>query len=330
MHKITQNLKMAAIRRLLFFLYIIICIDSSAQIVDFSQVFTNYIYLNPAFVGNTSCPHIFTSFRNKNSFSDGYTSAYASYDMALGRTSSSMGLSFLQDIQDNVFYETELLAIYARMFQLQKHLFMTTSLAAGYVHSSTNYGSLIFPDMIDVFQENMGTTGENTDVYKKNDFNSEFGLLVYNEIFYAGITIKNLQGNISNFNKTENLFPRTFSFHGMAKFSTTKAFTQKYLIWFYPHVNIVIGGTSSYAQLGLVLQKWMLQFGGAYRQNLPCNAKSFTFFIGVVEKKFRFAYNCDMTINSSKRIGSHEVSLGYQFDCREKKKKFEAVKAPTF
>lgn len=104
----------------------------------------------------------------------------------------------------------------------------------------------------------------------------------------------------------------------------------RYLIWLYPHVNVVIGGTSSYAQLGLILQKWMIQLGGAYRQNFPTNANSFSIFVGVVEKKFRFAYNCDMTINSIKRVGAHEVSLGYQFDCRTKKKKFEAVKAPTF
>ncbi len=302
----------------------------SAQIVDFSQMYNNYVYLNPAFVGNTSCPHVFTSFRNKDSFSEGYTSAYLSYDMEIGKSGSSFGMSFLQDFQSSVYSESELLAIYAKTFQLQKKLFLSASLAGGYVHRSVSGANLIFPDMLDVFQETVSGTGEDLTTIKHNNFNSELGVLLYNDIFYAGMTVKNLQGNVTDFDKQQNAFPRVVSLHGMAKFSTTKAFMLKYLIWFYPHVNVVLGGTSSYAQLGLILQKWMVQCGGAYRQNLPFNAKTFSFFIGVVEKKFRFAYNCDMTINSSKRIGSHEVSFGYQFDCREKKKKFEAVKAPTF
>lgn len=321
---------MKALRRILFSLHIFVCMEVGAQIVDFSQMYNNYVYLNPAFVGNTSCPHIFTSFRNKYSFSDGFTSAYLSFDMELGKSNSSFGVSFLQDFQSSVFSETELLAIYAKSFQLQKKLFLSTSLAGGYVHKSVSYSNLVFPNMLDVFQENIGDSGEDLSSLKRNDFNSELGLLLYNDVFYAGMTVKNLQGNVTDFNKQQNAFPRILSLHGMAKFSTTKAFMLKYLIWFYPHVNIVIGGTSSYAQMGLILQKWMVQCGGAYRQNFPLNAKTFSFFIGVVEKKFRFAYNCDMTINSSKRIGSHEVSFGYQFDCREKKKKFEAVKAPTF
>ena len=138
-----------------------------------------------------------------------------------------------------------------------------------------------------------------------------------------------MQGNITEENKKCNFFPRIFSFHSLGRFSTTKAYTQQYRIWFYPHVNLVVSNVSSYAQLGLVLQKWMVQAGGGYRQNFSKNANSFTFFVGVVQKKFRFAYSCDVTRNTTRKFDTHEVSLGYQFDCREKKKKFEAVKAPT-
>ena len=324
-------MKHIAKRTLLFLLYIVICVtESSAQIVDFSQVYTNYVYLNPAFVGVYSCPNVYTSFRTKNSLSGGYNSEYVSFDMELNKSNSAIGVSLLHDMQDNVFNQTQLLTMYAHMFQVQKRLYVALSMAAGYSYASTDYSNLVFSDMLNVFQDGVTPTGEDLTKKVRHNFNSEMGALVYNDMFYSGITIKNLQGNITENNKNENLFPRIFSFHSMAKFSTTKAFTQKYLIWFYPHVNVVVGGTSSYAQLGLILQKWMVQFGGAYRQNIPMNANSFTIFIGIVEKKFRFAYNCVMTNNSTKLIGTHEVSLSYQFDCREKKKKYEAVKAPTF
>ncbi len=301
-----------------------------AQIADFSQIYNNYVYLNPAFVGTTSCPHLFTSFRTKDLAGSSYNSAFLSFDMDLKQDYGSVGGTFLQDNQSNIFSETQLMAVYAKTFQLRKKLFMNAALSAGYLYGATNYSNLVFSDMLNVFDEGTTATGEDLDKIVRHNFNSELGVLFYNEMFYAGMTIKNLQGNISDDNKNVNLLPRIVSFHAMGKFSTTKAYMLRYLIWLYPHVNVVIGGTSSYAQLGLILQKWMIQLGGAYRQNFPTNANSFSIFVGVVEKKFRFAYNCDMTINSIKRVGAHEVSLGYQFDCRTKKKKFEAVKAPTF
>lgn len=299
-----------------------------AQIADFTQIFNNYVYLNPAFVGTTDCPHVFTSYRSKDYSMGNYSSAYCSFDMGLQKQNSSVGASLLQDSQYKTFRETELLGIYAHSFQIKKNLFVDAALAMGYVYGTTDFSRFIFSDMLNVFADEVGVTGENIEKKTRHNFNSEMGVLLYNDIFYAGMTIKNLQGNISVTNK--NLFPRIVSFHGMAKFSTTKAYMKRYLIWFYPHINMVIGGSSSYTQLGLILQKWAVQFGGAYRQNLDWNENSLSFFVGVVEKKFRFAYNCDMTRNSIKRIGTHEVSFGYQFDCREKKKKFEAVKAPTF
>lgn len=324
-------MKHIAKRTILFLLYIVISVtESSAQIVDFSQFYTNYVYLNPAFVGVHSCPNVYTSFRSNKSLTEGYNSAYISYDMALKKANSGWGISLLQDIQDNVFNQTQLLTMYSHMFQVQKRLYLALSMGAGYVYGVTDYSNLVFSDMLNVFQEGVNSTGEDLTKIVHHNFNSEMGVLLYNDVFYSGITIKNLQGNVTEKNKNENLFPRIFSFHGMAKFSTTKAFTQRYLIWFYPHVNVVVGGTSSYAQVGLILQKWMIQFGGAYRQNVPLNANSLGIFVGVVEKKFRFAYNCVMTNNSIKKIGTHEVSLSYQFDCREKKKKYEAIKAPTF
>lgn len=301
-----------------------------AQVTDFSQGYNNYIYLNPAFVGTTSCPHFFSSFRSKNFSQGAYNSAYLSFDMATQKDSESFGFSLLQDGQYGVFHETECLAIYAHTFQIQKYLFMKASLAAGYVFGSTDYSELVFPDMLNVYSDSHSSTGEYLARETRHDFNTEMGVLLYNKFFYAGMTIKNLQGNITAYNKNHNIFPRIFSFHGMAKFSTTKAYMKRYLIDIYPIVNVVVGRNSSYAQMGVILQKWMVQFGGAYRQNLPRAENSLSFFVGVVEKKFRFAYNCDMTRNSSKQFDTHEISFGYQFDCREKKKKYEAVKAPTF
>lgn len=314
----------------LIFVYILLCMQISyAQIVDFSQVFTNYVYLNPSFVGSTSCPNVYSSFRTRNLSEKSYNSAYVSFDVELNEKFGSVGASLLQDFQSDVFKETAFMAIYAKTFQIRRYLYMNASLAAGYVYGATDYSNLIYSDMLNVFGEGFLATGEDMERIVRHNFNTEMGILLYNDNFFAGVSIKNLQGNITEENKKCNFFPRIFSFHSLGRFSTTKAYTQQYRIWFYPHVNLVVSNVSSYAQLGLVLQKWMVQAGGGYRQNFSKNANSFTFFVGVVQKKFRFAYSCDVTRNTTRKFDTHEVSLGYQFDCREKKKKFEAVKAPT-
>lgn len=85
-------------------------------------------------------------------------------------------------------------------------------------------------------------------------------------------------------------------------------------------------------QSNIIITLNQLQTGVGYRQNFPVSNESFVFFVGFVEKKYKFAYNCDVEIKS--KIGgnfkTHEISFSYQFDCVGKRKKYGAVKAPGY
>jgi len=47
---------------------------------------------------------------------------------------------------------------------------------------------------------------------------------------------------------------------------------------------------------------------------------------------FKFGYSYDITVSalSNSTGGSHELSLGFQFECRPKKKRFRAISCPSF
>ena len=304
-----------------------------AQIPDFSQSHTNLIYSNPAFAGIYNCPHAYTSYRTKYaSIAGGYSTNFISFDMYMSAIKSDIGAYVIHDIQNSIFYSTLFQGIYAKEFQLRKKLFLKTALAGGVVQTRIQTQHLVFSDMLHPFSDDFEQTKE--EFFDKNKwyFPIEPAFLVYSDNFFCGITIKNLQAKQREKNIENSSLQRVYSLYGGTEFSTTKAFTKRYLVTMHPYVNVTLSEMFSYTQFGMIAQKGRVQFGGGYRQNLPFDAESFEVFVGFFEKKFKFAYNCDISINSyiKNNCNSHEISLSYEFDCIAKRKKYEAVKAPLF
>ncbi len=306
---------------------------SYAQTPDFSQSHTNYIYTNPAFAGITNCPHAYTSYRTRYASIDGgYASNFISFDMYVSQLKSDIGFYFIHDIQNSIYYSTLFQGIYAKEFQIRKKLFFKTALSFGVVQTKIQTKNLVFSDMLNPFSEDLEQTNEVFFDEKSLFGTVEPAFLLYSDNFFAGVTAKHIQSVFGkNHSKNYPLEPVILLYAG-TEFSTTKAFTKKYLIVMYPYVHVTISPLVSYTQIGMIAQKGRIQFGGGYRQNLPVDAESFEVFVGFFEKKFKFAYNCDVSINSyiKNNFNSHEVSLSYNFDCITKRKKYEAVKAPLF
>lgn len=304
-----------------------------AQNPDFSQSHTNYIYTNPAFAGIKNCPHVYTSYRTRYSSIDGgYATNFISFDMYLSSMKSDVGVFLIHDIQNSVYYSTVFQGIYAKEFQIRKKLFFKTALSGGVVQTRLQTNNLIFSDMLNPFSSDFERTKEEIESYNSTNFTIEPAFLMYSDKFFGGITLKHAQAFFSK-NSDENYpLQQVISLHAGTEFSTTKAFTKRYLITIFPYCSVTFSDRYSYTQFGMNFQKHRIQFGGGFRQNLPIDAESFHFFVGFFEKKFKFAYNCDISINSyiKNNLNSHEISFSYDFDCIAKRKKYEAVKAPLF
>ena len=59
---------------------------------------------------------------------------------------------------------------------------------------------------------------------------------------------------------------------------------------------------------------------------------SFIGLVGIQQGIFKFGYSYDITVSklANASAGSHELSLGLQFACHPKKKRFRTLKCPSF
>ncbi|MDR1760908.1 MAG: type IX secretion system membrane protein PorP/SprF, partial [Bacteroidales bacterium] len=220
-------------------------------------------------------------------------------------------------------------AIFAKDILITKGVMFKYGLSLGYFYSMINREKLIFSDMLNPFSPEIGTSGEELGMQKQHLYDIEPCVLLYSYNAYIGVTAKHIQEYFKK-NTLNSPFHSTISIHAGGYFETSRGATRKYLYQFYPHLNVCIAPSSSFTQLGMIVQKNIFEFGLAFRENFSFNTESFIFFIGLVQKKYKFAYNCDITLNSRKRNywNTHEVSFSYIFDCKEKRKKLGAVESP--
>jgi type IX secretion system PorP/SprF family membrane protein len=75
-----------------------------------------------------------------------------------------------------------------------------------------------------------------------------------------------------------------------------------------------------------------LWYRGNFGKENFISSDSFIALIGIQKGIFKFGYSYDVTVSSLSNStgGSHELSLGFQFECRPKKKRFRAISCPSF
>ncbi len=306
---------------------------AQAQSTDFTQSFTNYVYVNPAMAGAMHCPRLYTSYRYKKYLEDvTYSSNYASFDMFLAPINSDIAISFISDIDSRRNLKTSFYGVLAQEFKLKEKLYFKAGVSIGGGIFEANSAGLIFPDMLDPLLGIYKESSEQFFYYTKFFFDSEVGVMFFNKDFFSGLTIKHINHvSLSDKKKLRPYVPQ-LSLQVGTKHATNNGFAGKRLFVFYPHLNITTSIVGTYIQLGAIVQKEKLNFGLGYRQNLPIKGESFIIFVGFVEKKFKFAYNCDVTIKTKGggNFNTHEVSLSYLFDCGKKRRKYESVKAPIY
>ena len=304
-----------------------------AQNPDYTQSNTNLLYTNPSFAGMQQCPHLYTSYRAKHvEIEGGYVSSFASFDGYISSLDGDVAVTILHDVQQNSLYSTGAMVVYAKEYKLKKHVFLKTAIGVGVSKSTILNSNLIYSDMLHPLYGVVNETEQEKIVDSQSFFDSEFGGLLYNNNFYVGISAKHLNHIFSYSRNAQIPYVPVFSLHGGSGFSNSKGFAQKGAIWFYPHINVTVSRVSSYMQGNMLIALNQLQTGVGYRQNFPVSNESFVIFVGFVEKKYKFAYNCDVEIKS--KIGesfkTHEISFSYQFDCIGRRKKYGAVKAPGY
>ena len=94
-----------------------------------------------------------------------------------------------------------------------------------------------------------------------------------------------------------------------------------------PNIIFTQQGTFQQLNMGLYIKKSSLTGGVWYR-----NKDAFIITLGLESEYIKVGYSYDITISklSLGSGGSHEVSMGFNFACKPKKKSFRTISCPSF
>ncbi len=323
-------------------LWLILLLVLSAQFVGtaqdphFSQFYANRLYLNPAFAGSEVCPRFSMNYRNQwPALGQSFVTYTASFDSYVSAVNGGVGIQLINDVQgDGVIRTTGLDAMYSYTLEISRNFNVTGGFQASYVQRALDWGSLIFPDMIDAYFGEIYSTKERvpTDL-TKSYFDFSAGAIGFGQNFYFGVAVHHLaQPEESFYNSSDAILPRKYTAHFGAKIPLKHRSYKRGELSISP--NIMYQRQLDFEQLnyGLYVQRKSVTFGVWMRNNLDLHFDSFIMLIGFVQDQVKISYSYDLTISSlaKETLGAHEITLSYQLPCRVPSVKRKAIKCPEF
>jgi type IX secretion system PorP/SprF family membrane protein len=313
-------------------------IGSSAfgQDPEFTQFYANPIYLNPALAGSHGCPRININHRNQwPSLSGAFVTNSVSYDQFVNILQGGVALMVTNDMagQNTINWSTINLA-YSYHLQATREFSFLFGAQATWNQKFLDWSKLTFGDMIDPRRGFIYATGDlprgrllDNGWGTRGFFDVSAGIVGYSDVFYFGFTAKHLNRPQETMILGNSQMPMRFTGHMGA--------------------NIVFGGKSQYRNSTSLSPNIIYSYQDGFMQlNVGTYVKygvftagawwrardAFILTVGVDAGTFRFGYSYDVTISplTNASGGSHELSLGLNFNCKEKPKRFRTISCPSF
>jgi type IX secretion system PorP/SprF family membrane protein len=335
MIKLFQSKKVLRIFALALTLTAVCAEDLLAQDPEFTQFYANPLYLNPAFAGAARCPRLVMNYRNQwPSLSGNFVTTSASYDQHVETIQGGLGLIVMNDrAAQSTLNTTTFSGIYSYQQAINRKFSIKAGLQATYLQKSLDWSKLTFGDMIDARK---GFIYETQDIPRGGTVNAvdfSAGLLGYSDVFYAGVAVHHLNEPNESLIVGNSPLPMKYTAHAGAVIPIEKK-KRDGDAKLSPNVLYRRQGEFQQMNLGLYVNKGPLVAGLWFRGFLGGNnyRDSFIATIGIQTDVVRFGYSYDVTISelTPSTGGSHEVSLGINFECRQKKKKFRTIACPSF
>lgn len=314
-----------------------------AQDPQFTQYYAAPLYMNPAFAGSTKCPRLIMNYRDQWPALKGtFVTTAVSYDQYVDALSGGIGVFVLNDKAGlGTLNNTQVSGIYSYQVSISKTVAAKVGVQGTYGQKNYDRNNLLFGDQIDPRIGVVYQTGETFPVEKKEYADFSTGLLVYSSNVYGGIAVNHLTQPVESFvfNANEaqkSRLPRKYTVHAGAiiPLGRDKKNSSTYIS---PNILYQQQLDVNQLNIGLYVGKGPLVGGLWYRSGVARGSKFFgsdavIVLLGIQQGIFRFGYSYDATVSklASNSAGSHELSLAVQFECRVKKKKFKAIKCPTF
>ncbi len=305
--------------------------DVQAQDPQFTQFYANPLYLNPAFAGAARCPRVYLNYRNQwPGLSGTFVTYTASYDQYVKAVDGGVGIQLLHDqAGEGTLSLTRASLMYAYQINITRNFAIRAGADVSYMQRKLDWNKLTFGDMIDerkgfIYSTNDTPRGGNASVM---DFSG--GLLAYSQTFYMGIAFHHLTEPNESLIVGESPLPTKFTAHIGAKIPLKDFKYSKKRSASFVSPNLLYQSQGEFSQMlfGVYLTKGPIVGGVWYR-----NKDAFVLLVGVSTDMVKFGYSYDVTTSklTTATAGSHEISVGLQFDCRPEKRKFRTISCPTF
>jgi type IX secretion system PorP/SprF family membrane protein len=335
------------IKRLLLGLLLFAGLTATAQDPQFTQFYANPMYLNPAFAGSARCPRVAINYRNQwPALKKTYITTSASYDQHFDMLNGGVGLMVMNDkAGEGTIATTNISGVYAYQLNINRKLSMRFGLQGTYVQKKLDWDKLTFGDMID---PRYGFVYETQEVRPKEsrsfmDFSS--GMIIYSSKVYGGVAVHHMtQPDEAFIVKGSSKLPMKVTAHVGALLPVGDGAGRGYRgnvnkdegTFISPNLLYQQQGSFNQLNVGMYILHSPIVGGLWYRGNFGkdkfISSDSFIALIGLQRGMFKFGYSYDVTVSSLSNStgGSHELSLGLQFECKVKKKRFRAISCPSF
>ncbi len=229
--------------------------------------------------------------------------------------------------------------MYSYRLQAAKNLFINMAIEGSFYQKSLNWGKLQFADMIDPNLGFVNMTSEaepNRSSVTFPDFSAgiAFG---FKGILHGGVAVNHLtEPNMAFYDQNENKLPMKITGHlgvNINLGSSSGGISDDEGADFYLSPNVLYQQQGPWHQLnaGLYVVRLPVVIGAWFRHNFE-NSDAVIALVGIQFQNFKVGYSYDLTLSQLKSStgGAHEVSLAWQFNCIEKKRRLRAIKCPEF
>lgn len=313
----------------------IVALQVKAQDPHFSQYYANPLYLNPAFAGAERCPKFTMNYRNQFPAFGAYQTYSASYDQYVEGIKGGLGLLAMRDDAGNgTLTTTEVSGIYSYHLKVSRKFSFLAGFQGTFRSRALNWGDFTFPDQIDPFYGFVLPTSEvPPGSTTNNHFDLSVGFIGYTKNFYLGVAAHHLTQPDEAFFTTSQL-PMKLTAHIGANIPISKRrLHNDVLNYLIPNIIFQTQGPFTQITYSLAFMRNGVAGGLGLRQN-SVNVDALVINLGFSPENqpWRIGYSYDYTISefSNAGGGAHEIALAYQFPCRVKRKRIEAIKCPKF
>jgi type IX secretion system PorP/SprF family membrane protein len=317
------------LRNFLIFVFVLLCGFVQAQDPEFTQFYANPLYLNPAFAGSQRCPRIALNYRNQWPALTGTFVTYtASYDQHVEALGGGLGLLVLNDkAGEGTLTTTNISAMYSYQLNINHEFSLRFGMQGTYAQKKVDWDKLTFGDMIDPRFGFIYETQEVRPNENKSFWDFSAGILAYSNQYYGGIAVNHLTEPEEFYIKAAegSQLPMKVTVHAGAILPLGGRRDNS----MYISPNFIYQQQRDFSQynIGFYIAKAPLVGGIWYR-----GGDAFILLVGLQHGIMKFGYSYDVTVSKlyNESAGSHELSLGLQFPCHPKKKRFRTIKCPSF